>query len=53
MEQQQHGFNNSTLRVQGSERLQKSPKSFHIALQLISIRQISTQKYRSGHFDLV
>ena len=50
MEQQQHGFSNSTPRAV-SDRLQKSAKSFISALQLMSISQISTQKYGSGHFD--
>ena len=50
MEQQQHGFSNSTPRAD-SDRLQKSAKSFISALQLMSISQISTQKYGSGHFD--
>ena len=34
-----------------SDRLQKSKKNSISALQLISISQISTQKYGSGHFD--
>ena len=34
-----------------SDRLQKSAKSFLSALQLMSISQISTQKYELGHFD--
>ena len=51
MEQQQHGFSDSTPRV-GSDRLQKTAKSLLSALQLMSIYQISTQKYASGHFDL-
>ena len=50
MEQQQHGFSDSTPRA-GSDRLQKSAKSLLSALQLMSISQISTQKYGSGHFD--
>ena len=50
MEQQQHGFSDSTPRA-GSDRLQKSEKSFLSALQLMSISQISTQKYGSVHFD--
>ena len=50
MEQQQHGFSDSTPRT-GSDRLQKSAKSLLSALQLMSISQISTQKYGSGHFD--
>ena len=50
MEQQQHGFNDLPPRV-GSERLQKSAKSFISALHLMSISQISTQKYESGHYD--
>ena len=47
MEQQQHGFDDSTPRA-GSERLQKSAKSLLRALQLMSNGQISTQKYGSG-----
>ena len=50
MEQQQQGFSDSTPRA-GSDRLQKSAKSLLSALQLMSISQISTQKYGSGHFD--
>jgi len=50
MEQQQHGFSDSTPRA-GSDKLQKSAKSLRSALQLMSISQISTQKYGSGHFD--
>ena len=42
MEQQQHGFSDSTPRA-GSDGLQKSAKSLLIALQLMSISQISTQ----------
>ena len=34
-----------------SDRLQKSAKSLLGALQFMSIRQISTQKYGLGHFD--
>ena len=49
IEQEQHGFSDSTPRA-GSERLQKSTKSLLIALQLMSISQISNQKYGSGHF---
>ena len=44
MVQLQHGFSDSTSRA-GSDRLQKSVKSLHSALQLMSISQISTQKY--------
>ena len=52
MEQQQHGFSNSTPRVDlDSDRSQKSAKSLLSALQLMSIIHISTQKYGSGHFD--
>ena len=47
MEQQQHGFSDPTPRA-GNER---SAKSLLSALQLMSIIQISTQKYGSGHFD--
>ena len=52
MEQQQHGLSNSTPRAV-SDRLQKSTKSLLSlsALQFMSISQISTQKYGSGHFD--
>ena len=50
MEQQQHGFSDSTPKA-GSDRLQKSAKSLISALQLMSISQISSQKYGSGHFD--
>ena len=35
-----------------SDRFRKSVKCFICGLQLISISQISTQKYWSGHFDL-
>ena len=51
MEQQQHGFSESTPRAV-SDRLQKSAKSFLSVLQLISISQTNTQKYGSGHFDI-
>ena len=50
MEQQQHGFSDSTPRA-GSDRLQKSAKILLSALQLMSISQIITQKYGLGHFD--
>ena len=50
IEQQQHGFSDSTPRAD-SDRLQKSAKSLLCALQLMSISQISTQKYDSGHFN--
>ena len=50
MEQQQHGFSDSTPRA-GSDRLQKSAKILLSALQLMSISQIITQKYELGHFD--
>ena len=50
MEQQQHGFSDSTPRA-GSDRLQKSAKSLLSALQLMSISQISTQKYGSGNSE--
>ena len=43
MEQQQHGFSDSTPRA-GSDRLQKIGKSLLRALQLMSISLISTQK---------
>ena len=51
MEQQQHGFSDSTPRAD-SDRLQKSAKGLLSALQLMSISQISTHKYGLGHFDL-
>ena len=44
MEQQQHGFSDSTPRA-GSDRLQNPAKSLISALQFMSISQISTQKY--------
>ena len=50
MEQQQHGFCDPTSRT-GSDRLQKLAKSLLSVLQLMSISQIRTQKYGSGHFD--
>ena len=50
MDQQQHSFSDSKPRA-GSDRLQKSAKSFLGALQLMSIGKISPQKYGSGHFD--
>ena len=50
MEQQQHGFSDSTPRA-GGDRLRKSAKSLLSAFQLMSISQISTQKYESGHCD--
>ena len=50
MKQQQHGFSDSKPRA-GSDRLQKSAKSLLSALQLMSISQVSTQKYGSGQFD--
>ena len=50
MEQQEHGYSDSTPRA-GSDRLQKLAKRLLSALQLMSISQISTQKYESGHFD--
>ena len=50
MEQQQHGFSDSTPRM-GSDRLQKSAKSLLSAFPLMSISQISSYKYESGHFD--
>ena len=49
MEQLQQGFNYSfRLSKAGSE---KSAERLNSALQFISISQISTQQYRSGHFD--
>ena len=53
MEQQQHGFSDSAPRAdsESSDRLQKSAKSLLNALQLLSISQIISQKYWSGHFD--
>ena len=50
MEQQQQVYA-LTPRV-GSDRLQKSAKCLLSALELMSISQISTHKYESGHFDL-
>ena len=50
MEQQQHGFSDSTP-GEGSERLQNQQKVFLVQLISISVSQISTQKYGSGHFD--
>ena len=50
MEHKQHGFSDSTPRA-GSDRFQKSAKSLLSSLQLMSISQISTQEYGSGHFD--
>ena len=50
MEQQQHGFSDSTPRA-CIDRLQKSTKRLLSASQLMPISQISTQKYGSGHFD--
>ena len=50
MEQQQRGFSDSTPRP-GRDRLQKSAKSLLSTLQLMSISQISTQKYGSVYFD--
>ena len=47
MKQQQRGLGDSTPRA-GSDRLQKLVKSLLSALQLMSIRKISTQKYGSG-----
>ena len=44
MEQQQHGFSDSTPRA-GSDRLHKLSKSVISALQLMSINQISPQRY--------
>ena len=50
MERQQHCFNDSTT-IGDSDRLQKSAKSLHWVKQIMSISQVSTQKYRSAHFD--
>ena len=51
MEQQQHGFSDSTPRA-GSDRLQISSKSLLSALKYMSNSQISPQKnYGSGQFD--
>ena len=50
MEQLQQCFSYSTPRAD-SDGLQKSAKSLSSALQLISINQISTQKYRPSHSD--
>ena len=52
MEQQQHGFSDSTPRL-GSDRLKKLAKSLLSTLQLMSISQISTQKYGSAHIGHV
>ena len=52
MEQQQHGFSDSTQSPRaGSVRLQISAKSLLSALQLMTISQISSQKYGSDPFD--
>ena len=50
MEQQQHGFRDSTPRA-GHNRSEKSVKSLLSALQFMSISQIRTQKYGSGNFN--
>ena len=50
MEQQQHSFSVTTPRA-GCDRLLKSAKNLLSALKLMSISQIATQKYGSGHFD--
>ena len=50
MEQQQHSYIDITPRA-FSDRLQKSAKSLLSVLQLLSISQISTLTYGSGHFD--
>ena len=47
MEQLHKGFSDSPPKWQ----IKKSAKSLLTALQLISISQISTQKYGSGHFE--
>ena len=49
MEQLQNSFSDSTPRA-GRDTLQQSAKRLLRALQLVSISQISTQKYGSGHF---
>ena len=49
MEQLQNSFSDSTPRA-GSDKLQQLAKSLLRALQLMSISQISTQKYGSGNF---
>ena len=49
--EQQHSFSDSTPRA-GSDRLKTSEKSLLSALKLMSISQIISQKYGSGHFDL-
>ena len=50
MEQLQQAFRDSTPKA-GSVRLLSSTKILISALQLISVIQISTQKYGFGHFD--
>ena len=50
MEQLQLGLSDSNPKV-GSGRFKKSAKSLMSTLQLITICQINTQKYWSGHFD--
>ena len=50
MEQLQKGFSDSTPKV-GRDMIYKTAKSLLCTLQLISISQVSSQKYESGHFD--
>jgi len=50
MEQLRQVFSDLTPKA-GSDRSQKSTKSVIDALELLSISQISTQKYLSGHLD--
>jgi len=50
MEQLRQVFSDLTPKA-GSDRSQKSTKSVINALELLSISQISTQKYLSGHLD--
>ena len=45
---EQQGFSDSEPRA-GCDRLQRSAKSSLMALQLMSISQISTQNYVPGH----
>ena len=50
MVQEQYGFSDSTPRSD-RDRFLKSIKSLPSAKQLMSISQISTQKYGTGNFD--
>ena len=51
MEQQLHGFSDSTPRAGSDIEIIKIGKSLLSAIQLISNSQISPQKCVSGHFD--